>query len=157
MNGSAPVPDARRGGFTLAEMLVAVMAAAVLLLAVGAMLWFGFIGYRRTEDAVNLQRDMRMAMETLTYMTRAATNISFSTGLVYTARFSGRPPATVYAVTSNLYFDPNTSAAGDVVPLVRDNLRQFTVAVATNTATVTIRMSTTDDVISNRVVLFKRN
>ena len=158
MNDVRTTPRAAsRSGFTLAEFLVAFAAASVLVLTIGAMLWYAFLGYRRTGEAVNLQRDMRVTMETLTRMTRSATNISYSTGSVFTARFSDRPPATVYAVNSNLFYDPNTSAGGDIVQLVQNRLRTFNVAVATNAATVTLALATPFDVISNRVVLTQRN
>lgn len=146
-----------RAGLTLVELLAALLAASVLALTMGSLLWYASLGWRRTSEAVNLQRDMRVSMDTLTRMTRHATNFAFSTGLVYTARYSGHSPASVYASGGSLYFDPNTATAGNTVTLSSGTVVRFSVAVATNMATVVLALQRTDTLISNRVVMYRRN
>lgn len=154
------IPAIQRGGgpsgFTLVEMLVAMMAAAVLVLVMGSMLWYGFLGLKRTQNAVALQRDMRASMTALAQMTHSATGMSFAAG-VYLAQYSNRPPASVYSASSNLFFDPNTTAAGDAMQLAYGTLRTFNVTVVTNLATVVLALGDTRETVSNRVVLFRRN
>ena len=156
-------PEVRRtpaDGFTLVEMMMSMLAAAVLALVMGAMMFYATTWWKRTLVSVDMQRDMRASMDTLARLTRAATNMTFSTGLVFTANFRGRPPATVYAVTSNLFYDPNTSVAGDAVRLVNGSLQAFNVGLSgttDQTAVVVMVMQTPYESISNRVVLYRRN
>ena len=161
MTIGAPVhPRNRKSGFTLVEMLVALLAAAVLVLTMGSMLWYSFLGLKQAKQAAALQRDMRVSMVALAQMTHSATGMSFSTSGVfrYTAQYSNRPSAEVYSQsTSNLFFDPNTTAAGDGMQLAYGTLRTFTVAISSNTATVALALGDPRDTISNRVVFFKRN
>ena len=148
----------QKSGFTLVEMLVALVAAAVLVMTMGSMLWYGFLGLKRTKQSVALQRDMRASMVALAQMTHSATGMSYSTSGVYVAWFSNRPPASVYSQsTSNLFFDPNTTAAGDAMQLAYGTLKTFTVAISTNTATATLAVGDSRETISNQVVFFKRN
>jgi prepilin-type N-terminal cleavage/methylation domain-containing protein len=149
--------NAARAGFTLVELMAASVASAVLLLTVGCLLWFGYLGWKRTSEAVNLQRDMRASMDVLTRMVRSGTNMTFSTSLVFVVQYSNRPPSSVTGVGSNLFYDPNTTASGDGAQLVYGTLRQFHVAIATNLAYVTLRLSNSVDTISNRVAVFRRN
>lgn len=139
------------------ELLVAMVAASVLALTVGAMIWYTTLSWRRLSQAVNMQRDMRVAMDTLTRMTRSATNVSWSTSLVYTARYTNKPPASVSAVGSNLVFDPNTTAGGDNMVLAQGTYQLFSVAISGRTSTVTLRLGSGSDTVSNRVVLYRRN
>jgi prepilin-type N-terminal cleavage/methylation domain-containing protein len=154
---SIPPPGAK-AGFTLVEMLAALVAAAVLVMTMGSMLWYGFLGLNRTKQAVALQRDMRTSMAALAQMTHSATGMSYSTSGVYVVWFSNRPPASVYTQsTSNLFFDPNTTAAGDGLQLANGTLKRFSVSITTNLATVVLALGNPRDTISNQVVFFKRN
>ena len=159
MSGGAPArPRTRKSGFTLVEMLVALVAAAVLVMTMGSMLWYGFLGLSRTRQAVALQRDMRASMVALAQITHSATGLSFSTSGVYVAWYSNRPSASVYSQsTTNLFFDPNTTAGGDSLQLAYGTLKTFTVAVSSNMATVSLAVGDARDTISNQVVLFRRN
>ena len=51
-----------RNGFTLVELMVATLAFSILVLAVGSMLVFGWMGWKRNNDLVNMQRDASLAM-----------------------------------------------------------------------------------------------
>jgi len=152
-------PERPRGrrGFTLVELLVTLLASAILALTAGAMLWYGTLGWRRTRDAVNLQRDMAATLDVMTRSVRAGTNLAFATGAVFTARFADRPTARVYASGSDLVYRPNVSDAGNEMTLVQGTLRQFAVAVASNGATVMVVLAGGGEELSNRVSLVRRN
>lgn len=49
-------------GFTLVELMVAMLVAAILALAVGSMLVFGWMGWVRSNEIVASQRDASLAM-----------------------------------------------------------------------------------------------
>ena len=147
----------RSAGFTLAELLVAFLAAAVMLLVVGALLMAGFRGLANTRRAVDLQRDMRASMATLAQMTHSATNMSFSTSGVYIARYSNLPPKSVYSSTSNLFYDRDTTAAGADQKLANGTLKTFRVTVTTNLANAVLALGNSQETVSNRVVLYRRN
>jgi prepilin-type N-terminal cleavage/methylation domain-containing protein len=157
MSGSSPAQrPGRTAGFTLVEMLAALAAAAVLVLVMGAMLWYGFLGLTRTKKAVALQRDMRSSMVALSQMTHSATGMGFASG-VYTAWYSTGSPAAVYSSSSNLFFDPNTTVAGNEMRLAYGTLKTFSATVSSNSATVVLALGDTRETVSNRVVLFRRN
>lgn len=154
MSGDVPIRlRNRKSGFSLVEMLVALVAAAVLVLTMGSMLWYGFLGLSRTRQAVALQRDMRASMVALAQITHSATGMSFSTSGVYVAWYSNSQ-ASVSAVSNNLFL---TAAGGGVQQLAYGTLKTFSVAVATNAATVSLALGNARDTISNQVFLFRRN
>ena len=157
MNPGRSVCCGRSAGFTLSELLVAFLAAAVMLLVVGALLMAGFRGLASTRRAVDLQRDMRASMATLAQITHSATGMSYATSGVYTAYFSNQSPKAVYSSTSNLFFDRDTTAAGADQKLANGVLKTFNVTVATNLATVVLALGTSQETVSNRVVLYRRN
>ena len=120
-------------------------------------MWSATLSWKRTGQSVELQRDMRASMDVITRMARSATNMLFSTGLVYTAQFSDRSPMSVYVATNRLYFDPNTSVANNEVRLTAGQVNRFAVQFTGRTAIVTLSLRNSDDVVSNLVVLTRRN
>lgn len=147
----------RPGGFSLVELLVALSAASILALTMGVMMWSATLSWKRTGRSVELQRDMRASMDVITRMARSATNMLFTTGLVYTAQFSDRSPMSVFVATNNLYYDPNTTVAGNEVKLSGGQVTHFAIQFTNRSAVVTLRLQNTDDAISNRVMLTRRN
>jgi len=139
------------------EMLVALSAASILALTMGAMMWSATLSWKRTGQSVELQRDMRASMDVITRMARSATNMLFTTGLVYTAQFSDRSPMSVYVATNRLYLDPNTTVANNEVRLTAGLVNRFAVQFTGRTAIVTLSLRNNDDVVSNLVVLTRRN
>ncbi len=113
--------------------------------------------WKQTGSSLELQRDMRASMLTLAQMTHAATSMTFSGGTTFTARFSDKSPASVYAATNSLFFDPNTTAAGDTVRIAHNNVSQFSVTITNKIATIVLRLQNSNDAISNRVVMARRN
>ncbi len=149
--------ERQRAGFSLIELVAGMLAAAVLALTAGSMLWYGYRGWRRTVDAVELQRDSRVAMDVLTRSMRAGTNMTFTTGLVFTVWRPNRPTARVYASGRDLFYVPNTASAGNNMRLVGGTLDRFNVGVGVSNSSVVLVLSTSASMISNRVVVSRRN
>ena len=59
-------------GFTIIELMVSMIAFAILALAVGSMLYFGWLGWRRNTDSVAMQRDAMIAMRVVEHRIRNA-------------------------------------------------------------------------------------
>lgn len=51
-----------KSGFTLVELMVTAVAFSILALATGSMLVFGWQGWKRMNDSVDMQRDASLAM-----------------------------------------------------------------------------------------------
>ena len=147
---------ARQGGFSLVELIMGMIAAACLALTAGAMLWYGYLGWRRTGEQVAAQRDMRAAMDVLTRSLRMGSSATFTTGGVLTVQFSDRPTATVSASGSNLVYRPDITTANQAT-LVNGTLQRFDVALAGSVATVTLVLRLDPGGLSNRVTITRRN
>lgn len=59
-------------GFTVIELMVSVVAFSVLATAVGSMLYYGWLGWRRSADSVAFQRDAMIAMRVVEHRIRNA-------------------------------------------------------------------------------------
>ena len=146
-----------RTGFSLVELLMAVAAGSILAVVMCSMLVSTVRTWKQTGSSLELQRDMRASMLTLAQMTHAATSTTFTGGTTYTARYSDKSPASLYASTNSLFYDPNTAASGDTVLLAQNNVNQFAVTITNRTVTIVLRLQNSSDAISNRVVLARRN
>lgn len=150
-------PRGHKGGFSLVEVIVAMLAAAVLVLVAGAMIWHTQSAYRRLNKAVDVQRDMRASMDVLVRMSRPATGFAFTAGTTFTALYSNRPSSRVYASGSNLFYLANASGGGAGQRLANGSLGQFAVLVQTNRAVITLVLQSPEEKMSNSVVVMRRN
>lgn len=158
MSVCRPEPRAAgKAGFTLLELAAAIVAAAILALTAGSMLWYGYRGWKQLGDSIGLQRDMRAAMNVMERAVRSGTNMTFSTGLVFTVQYATLPAALVYAAGNSLYYQPNAAVTGSQMTLVGGTLQQFGVGLATNTVTLTLVLKANQETLSNQVVLTRRN
>ena len=57
-------------GFTIMELLVAMIAFSVLILLVGSMLVFSWLGWRDNKESVSMQRDAVIAMNLISKQIR---------------------------------------------------------------------------------------
>ena len=62
-----------RLGFTLIELMVATLAFAILVLAVGSMLVYGWLGWKRNSEWVRMQRDASLTILMISKEIRNAT------------------------------------------------------------------------------------
>jgi type II secretory pathway pseudopilin PulG len=52
-------------GFTLVELMAGMLGMAIIALAVGAMLVYGWMGWRRTAESIQMQRNSMVALRIL--------------------------------------------------------------------------------------------
>jgi prepilin-type N-terminal cleavage/methylation domain-containing protein len=69
-------------GFTVIELMVSMIAFSVLAIAVGSMLYYGWLGWRRSTDSVAFQRDAMIAMRVVEHRIRSASLDSLSSRAV---------------------------------------------------------------------------
>lgn len=118
-------------GFSILELMVAMISASILAITAGAMIFYAFAMWTTNVRAVELQRDETATMDLLTRKVReaSAAYVTATNGLLQV-----RPGATNYVasfrkVGSNLEYDPGNGAGGQV--LVNGRLVSF---AATNMA-----------------------
>jgi len=68
-----------KGGFTLVELMVGTVSAAVLALVFSAVLIFGYKGWTRLKAEADMQADADVAMRKMDYMMRGASNATWTT------------------------------------------------------------------------------
>ena len=135
-------------GFSLVELLAAMLAASILAITAGTMLFHAYSAWNDNHNAVNVHRDGRNAMDMMTRAIRAASVSNVVTAvnndlilsgvalydeaLTNTVRFSrsGR----------NLIYDPDTGSNGDDVMLVADGVRRFNVSLSDTATSIEIRL-----------------
>jgi Tfp pilus assembly protein PilW len=156
MNGKMSAHASRRAGFTVPEMLATLVTSVVLAITMGALLWYTTLAWRRLGSSANLQRDLRVTMDTLSRMTRSATSMTFASS-TYTTFYTNRPPASVTASGSNLVYDADTTSGGSTLILAEGTYQLFSVVVGGSNATATVRLGSQGETVSNRVVMYRRN
>lgn len=137
-------------------MLATLVASVVLAITMGALLWYTTLAWKRLNSSANLQRDLRLTMDTLSRMTRSATSMTFASS-TYTTFYTNRPPASVAVSGSNLVYDADTTSGGTTLILAEGTYELFTVAVGGSNATATVRLGAQGETVSNRVVMYRRN
>lgn len=156
---SAKCQKHSRAGFTLVELMVALMSAAVLCLTMGAMLWYLSTGMARMRGSMEMQRDLRASLDVVSRLVRVGTNMTFvATSGVFNVQSASRAPARVYRSGSRLWFDTDTTRGGADVVLVSAGLTNFSITLGTNRdAIVSLAIAAGTDRVSNRVVVARRN
>ena len=69
-----------KGGFTLVELMVGTVSAAVLALVFSAVLIFGYKGWTRLKAEADMQADADVAMRTMDRIARGASNATWIAG-----------------------------------------------------------------------------
>lgn len=127
-------------GFTLVELLVAMLAFSIMILAVGLMLVYGWLGWRQTTHSVNMQRDAVLAMEQIAREIRTSNIADIthdSAGIYFSPVVARTNSATILAseiaVFPGVNLEPNS----------------FDVDVVTNAVTVKFTLFTNERVDRN--------
>ena len=114
----------RQSGFTLLELLVAMLAAAVLALTAAVMLVYAYRAWQANGDAVLAQQEGTLAVDMLSRSLReaAAVDVVILPGRVNIG------PASFYAIGADLVYDPETGAGGDEMTVIDGRLTAFAVS-----------------------------
>ena len=131
-----------RRGYSLIELLIGMLAAAVLALTVGTMLFHAYDAWDDNHNAVNLHRDGHNAMDLITRAIRGASAARVTTAAnnnLVIQNAAGTSSARFWRVGSELRYDPDTGTGGDVIVLVEaQDCARFNVTMTA--ADVTIRL-----------------
>ncbi|MCX7819313.1 MAG: hypothetical protein N2652_08910 [Kiritimatiellae bacterium] len=122
-----------RRGFTVVELLATAVAASILAIALGSVLYFVYAALRRSNEALNLQRDMSYALELLQRTGRSASpsEVTLGSGSVTFGTNMFRPKGCRFYDnrTGDFVYDPDLSRSGDDQTLINDRLVAFDVAL----------------------------
>jgi Tfp pilus assembly protein PilW len=126
-------------GFTIMELILSVVAFAIMIMAVGLMLIYGWLGWRKSTQSVNMQRDAVLAMQQIAREIRISnvTEITDDNSGIY---FTPSLPAAVRTNSVNIL-------ASDipVFPGVNIEPNSFDVSYMTNAVTVRFTLFTDGD------------
>jgi len=153
-------------GFSYVEVLAAVVAASILALTAGIILVYATRNWQNLGSALTLQRDEQIAMDLLMRLTRAGTNLTFTSSPPrYTVQRANHATEAIYSTNNGLYYDPNTNTPNDQVQLINGTLwgPQFSVTFSNNAArninqaTILLVQKANSDIMSNQVTVTRRN
>lgn len=148
----------QRTGTTVVEVMVGVVAAAMLLLTLGSMLFYSYRGWRIMQSAAEMERDGALAMRTLCRVFRSGSGTNVwvvSPSSVTVSNASDIAAQSFYLTQARLVY------AVDDVPrldLVRTGVVEFACsAVISNGVTLVLRLNEplggTTMAMTNRVAL----
>jgi Tfp pilus assembly protein PilW len=131
----------RRSAFTLVELLAAMVAAAMLVLTAGLMLFYAATAMRRDRDGADMQQDGCVALALIARSVRGATstNLDVRPADLRIAAPSNRT-LRVFAQGRDLIYDPGTLVPGSENTLIRGHLVSFAVTNAGGRVRVTLTM-----------------
>ncbi len=118
-------------GFSLVELLIGLLAAIILVLTAGAMVFHVYDAWADCHDAVNLHRDGRNAMDLLMRAVRGASAARVTTAVdddLVILNEAGTSSVRFWHVDETLNYDPNTSAGGDEITLIADAVTALVVS-----------------------------
>jgi prepilin-type N-terminal cleavage/methylation domain-containing protein len=133
----------RTHGFTLVELLAAMVAGSVLVLSVGIMLNYGYRGWNRNSANVDMQLDGAAVMKTVNRYVREAraVDITVASGSLSIRNTNSMVTVRLYQSGSNLVFDPNTAVSGNEMTMIRGRVTSFTPSWQTNRVAVTLMLN----------------
>ncbi len=146
-------------GFTIIELMIALVAASILAITAGITLVYGHSGWRRNNAAMELQRDATLAMYRLSRAVRGASAADVTTPLAGQSAEQLTIQPTEFRVNGDhLLYDPNTGTDGDEVVIVNGRLETFTVTDLGTGVLITLELQneTGDEVtITNATTAFR--
>lgn len=152
-----------RRGFTLVELVVGILAVAILALTAGAVFVSSFKGWLNVSRAVDMQRDAYAAIDSLTRAVHMGTSMTFATG-TFTVNYVESPPlippsSKFYQSGDDFFAVSPPGATGVTVRLVYDKLKSFIPPVPPFSNSVTLWLVLTNgvEISSNQVTLARRN
>lgn len=118
----------RTQGFTLVEVLAAIVAGSLLILSVGIMLKYGYLGWIRNSTNVEMQCEGATVMRTVSRYVREAqdSGITATTGTltIVPTNSTGTKQFSLTS-SSNLVFDSNTAVSGNDMILIKGRATSF--------------------------------
>ncbi|MEE9369728.1 MAG: type II secretion system protein [Pontiella sp.] len=128
--------DIKKQGFTLVELLMAAVVMAVLVTAIGSVMYYSYLGWLNNTRSVNMKRDAYIAMEQIAREIRNSdiTDITHDSSGIY---FSQVSPARTYAINilaADIAVFPNVNISGFTAQSIGDAVEvSFTLFTDGNT------------------------
>ena len=144
----------RKSGFTIVELMAAVVATAIFSLAVGSMLVYAWMGWIQYTDSVQMQRDATLAMRIIEKEIRrtAIEGITPGSSLICT---NAAGQVSISKNGSDLDMQVN---AGTAFPLVRDVVTAFKSETNANgSVQVALGLDTGNDNSTITMTIYSRN
>lgn len=136
----------KKAGFTLVELLVSVLAAGIMSLTIGAVLYGSWRSWADGKDAVQMQRDSTIVFRAIAQEVRSSSIDAVTAGASLTC-----PGGTFSRSGSALMFND--------VRLADDYVTDFSSTINTNTESVTVTLRMQTDLADSTVsaTFFTRN
>ena len=144
-----------QAGFTLVELMLGIMATAILALAVGIMLVYAFRGWRQNTESVQMQRNATLAMRVMAKEIRRTplVNISDGSSSLICTNASGTVSIRQQGGNLSLQVDAERPFI-----LVNDIVTAFnTRSRPDGSVTVRLNLATGSDISTNAMVIYSRN
>jgi prepilin-type N-terminal cleavage/methylation domain-containing protein len=152
MNGTG---KKRQSGFSLVELMLAMVATAILSLAVGIMLVYAFRGWRQNTESVQMQRNATLAMRVMAREIRRTPveNISAGSSSLICTNASGTVFIRQQGGDLSLQVDTERPFI-----LVNDIVATFkTGSRPDGSVAVRLDLATGSDISTNSMVIYSRN
>jgi prepilin-type N-terminal cleavage/methylation domain-containing protein len=131
-----------RKGFTLIELMVAIVASAVVVLATGIVIVIGQTSWNQTWKKVNLQRDASYAMLIMSQSIKAATSAETEDNNTILTLERGEDPNIIfYYATDNLQYQ---IVGGQSQTIINGKVENLQFDVAGNTVTIDLSLKEDD-------------
>lgn len=117
------------------------LAATVLALTAGNLLFYGFRGWSQDVAAIDGQRDAGFAIDLMNRALRnaAATNVTVLSSEVRV--LDGSVEKSFAAAADRLVYDPDTSVNGDEMVVISSGLQSMQPVLQTNAVDVVLRLA----------------
>lgn len=144
-----------KAGFTLVELMVAALATTLLAMTVGLTLYFGWLGWNRVNDSVDMQRDTSLAMRVMARAIRGSSSLDDS---VASELDCTNPSNVVSFVQSGGNLDMEIDGTFQM-HLIRDVVNSFTPTVdsADGSVDLVLQLNAGDDVATVSETVYTRN
>lgn len=130
-----------QAGFTLVELMVASIAAALLALTVGVMLVNGYLGWVRGLALADMERDAAVAVHAIDLSVRGATNANAAGGTTLTVYLPTNGGTRVFSASGS---SPRGNLEYNGVALVSNRLESFGATVTGRVVSVSMSLAGID-------------
>jgi prepilin-type N-terminal cleavage/methylation domain-containing protein len=157
MNRALTSPPCR--GFTIVELMIAMLAGSILALTAGIVLFQGFTVLTRNRAAAELQRDGSIAVEMLQRKLRESTrsDIRLVTGGIEIDLPGGKTASLTDNGAGDLVYDPDTGSGGGLVTIIDGTLVAMTAELSNTLARIELNLSNGEEGTDLDAVIHFRN
>ena len=111
----------KSGGFTLVELMAAMVISTILALTGGLMLYHASVAWRKDSEAVELQRDATFAMDIISRAIRPATHSDIDIQNSGLTLIIGNK-AFYLQGSASLEYDPDDTVSGDETIIINNKV-----------------------------------